>query len=265
MKLYGRSHPQTVSLFGPELLQRPHLSMAEPIFRHPDLDFATIHIYAKGTIDDPRNTVDPAIAMGRIVGECLAQIHDGRPFLDTEHGPIHSFKDRHITLPEPFDDEYFRHLQWAHLASGGAGGGMRWPNRHPHCLTPGMRAAQRSLAGFLPLIDWSCFRRRNLSREISSTDPSVTVFACGDANQAVVWCLRTDAIGNNGQVRRDVSPLTIRLSLPELRAGRYSVTACSTEAGHMHRLDDVTACASTLTTVDIPPFITDVALAVRRI
>jgi len=49
MKLYGRSHLQTVLLFGPELLWRPHLPMAEPIFRHPDLDFASIHIYASGT------------------------------------------------------------------------------------------------------------------------------------------------------------------------------------------------------------------------
>ncbi|TIL77742.1 MAG: hypothetical protein E5Y81_12695, partial [Mesorhizobium sp.] len=42
------------------------------------------------------------------------------------------------TSPE-LPTEYFRHLQWAHLAAGGAGGGMRWPNRSPHVLTPGMR------------------------------------------------------------------------------------------------------------------------------
>ena len=32
-------------------------------------------------------------------------------------------------------------MSWAHLASGGAGGGMRWPNRHPHVLTSGMPPA----------------------------------------------------------------------------------------------------------------------------
>ncbi|TIT96391.1 MAG: hypothetical protein E5W39_19160, partial [Mesorhizobium sp.] len=84
--------------------------------------------YEEGTIDDPSDTVAPALGMARIVGEALGEIRDGRPFLDSEHGPIHSFKDKKITLPEPFDDEYFRHLQWAHLAAGGAGGGMRWPN-----------------------------------------------------------------------------------------------------------------------------------------
>ncbi|WP_292496125.1 hypothetical protein, partial [Mesorhizobium sp.] len=162
ISLYGRSHPQTVSLFGPELRWRAHMPLREPIFRHPDLDFASLHIYEEGTIDHPSDTVAPALGLGRIVGEALAETRDGRPFLDSEHGPIHTFKDKKITLPEPFDDEYFRHMQWAHLAAGGAGGGMRWPNRTPHVLTPGMRRAQRSLAGFLPLIDWRRFRRVHL-------------------------------------------------------------------------------------------------------
>src|SRR5579875_692920 len=190
LRLYGRSHPQTVSLFGPELTWRPHMDLRTPIFRHPDLDFASLHIYATGTIDDPRNTVDPALAMGAIVRQSLEEIVDSRPFFDSEHGPIHAFKDRKRTLPEPFDDEYFAHMQWAHLASGGAGGGMRWPNRRPHILTPGMRRAQASLSGFLPLIDWLRFNRVNLNAEIRASGPGVAVFGCGDADQAVVWLLR---------------------------------------------------------------------------
>ena len=142
---HGRAHLQTVSVFGPELHWKPWLN--DPIFRHPALDFANNHFYEEGTIDHPADTVQPALATGRLVREALAEIADGRPFFDTEHGPIHTFKDHGITLPEPFDDEYFRHMQWAHLASGGAGGGMRWPNRHPHRLTPGMRAAQQAMAG----------------------------------------------------------------------------------------------------------------------
>src|SRR5205085_7796043 len=63
--LYGRAHPQTISLFGPELVWRPHMPMAEPIFRHPSLDFSTLHIYQEGTIDHPRNTVDAALDMAR--------------------------------------------------------------------------------------------------------------------------------------------------------------------------------------------------------
>lgn len=73
----------------------------------------------------PRDTVAPALAVGRLIRAALAEAAIGRPVFDSEHGPIHTFKDRKRTLPEPFDDEYFRHIQWAHLASGGAGGGMR--------------------------------------------------------------------------------------------------------------------------------------------
>ncbi len=166
LRAHGRAHPQTVSLFGPELKWRPQLKMEHPIFRHPALDFANLHIYEEGTIDHPHNTVDAAMGMGRIVAQCLSEITDTRPFFDSEHGPIHTFKDHKRTLPAPFDDELFRHMQWAHLASGGAGGGMRWPNRKPHRLTPGMHLAQSHLAAFLPLLDWHHFPRQNVSASV---------------------------------------------------------------------------------------------------
>ena len=69
---------------------------------------------------------------------------------------------------------------------------MHWPNRSPHTLTPGMRAAQRSLAGFTSLIDWPRFRRRNLNQEIQLSTAAFAGFACGDAEQALVWLLRQD-------------------------------------------------------------------------
>ncbi len=229
LQLYGRSHPQTVSLFGPELVLKPHLSIREPIFRHPDLDFASIHIYGHGSIDDPRTTVRPALAMGTIVRESLAEIRDDRPFLDTEHGPIHAFKDRGQTLPAPFDDEYFRHTSWAHLASGGAGGGMRWPNRHPHVLTAGMRAAQQAMAGFLPLIDWPRFRRRNLNEEVELE--GFHSFCCGDERQAVLWLVRSRSLALDGGVRSDAEPVPAKVALPGLADGRYCIRGWDTAVG----------------------------------
>jgi mannan endo-1,4-beta-mannosidase len=228
MDVHGRAHPQTVSLFGPELEWKPHLPMRDPIFRHPDLDFATIHIYKSHSIDNPRDTVAPARAMGAIVRECLAETPPLRPFLDTEHGPIHSFKDRKRTLPEPFDDEYFRHMAWAHLASGGAGGGMRWPNRHPHVLTRGMREAQRTMAVFMPLLDWTSFARRNWNDEV--TAPGFDVFACGDDRQAIVWLLRRRAIGKDGRMRSDLPAKPAELVLPAMK-GLVRVTEFDTTAG----------------------------------
>lgn len=259
LELYGRSHPQTVSLFGPELRWQPHQPMRDPIFRHPDLDFATIHIYKERSIDDPRDTAAPARAMGEIVRECLAETPPLRPFLDSEHGPIHSFKDRKRTLPEPFDDEYFRHTAWAHLASGGAGGGMRWPNRSPHVLTPGMREAQRTMAAFLPLLDWTRFARRNWNDEVDA--PGFDVFACGDERQAVVWLLRKRALGADGMMRRDLPAKSARVQLPTM-AGPVRVTEFDTLRGEVVG-EQVVALHKGAMCCESGPFTADRAFALR--
>lgn len=263
-RLYGRSHPQTVSLFGPELSLRPHLPMREPIFRHRDLNFASLHIYETGTIDHPKNTVDAAISMGRVVQEAITEIQDGRPFLDSEHGPIHTFKDHKITLPEPFDDEYFRHMQWAHFASGGAGGGMRWPNRTPHALTRGMRRAQHGLAGFLPLIDWPRFRRMCLNSTVDVAHRLVACFGCGDDAQAVIWLMRKDTIARDGMLRPDAEPISLDVRVPGLGVGRYSVTAWNTREGRSCAELHVEKGAEPFLRLQVPPFATDLALAIRR-
>ena len=262
LRLYGRARPQTVSLFGPVLYSHPYV--ADTIFRHPLLAFASTHLYAKGTIDHPRDTVAPAVAVGELVAEALSHMAPERPFFDSEHGPIHLFKDKRKTLPEAFDDEYFRHIQWAHLASGAAGGGMRWPNRHPHTLTAGMRRAQRALAGFLPLIDWPEFRRRNVSDQIRVRTPGTHAFACADGQQAVVWLLRGDTLDRaTGMLRPDAPPVTAAFDLPGMRDGSYSVTLWNT------RLGRATAtlraeCSSGLLPIAVPGLVTDLAVALRR-
>ena len=262
LKRYGRVHPQTVSYFGPTIVENPHI--AEVVFRHPLLDFASIHFYERDTIDCPHNTVDPAISTGKLIREALAHIHDSRPFFDSEHGPIHLFKDQRITLPAAFDDEYFRHMQWAHFASGGAGGGMRWPNRHPHQLTSGMRAAQGALARFLPLIDWQHFRRRNLNDEVGSSSGDPAMFACGDENQAIAWLLRKDSFGPDGRLRHDALPLDTTLSLPGLRAGDYRVTAWDTCLGTATSVTTLRHQGQGNLCIPLPPIASDLALAIRR-
>lgn len=262
LRLHGRSHLQTVSVFGPELLKTPEL--ADPIFRHPSLDFANVHLYESRTIDDPRDTVAPAIATGRLMRAALLETNDQRPVFDSEHGPIHAFKDRHRILPEAFDDEYFRHIQWAHVASGGAGGGMRWPNRHPHVLTPGMREAQRAMAGILPLIDWTGFRRRNLNDEIRVSDRNVAAFGCGDAEQALLWLLRTDGIRRDGTLDPDAPARPVHVEVPGLRAGSWDVVGYDTRRGRI--LGHVVTFAPTDggLLLDVPAFSTDIAVVIRR-
>jgi mannan endo-1,4-beta-mannosidase len=203
------------------------------------------------------------VKVGELVAEALGHVPQDRPYLDTEHGPIHSFKDKKKTLAEVFDDEYFRHIQWAHLASGGAGGGMRWPNRRPHILTPGMRRAQAALSGFLPLIDWPAFRRRNLSSELRVRPPRVCGFAIGGGSQAVVWLLRRDTLDPaTGMLRPDAAPLTAVFDLPSLEDGSYTVTPWDTREGCAGPVIEV-KCRAGMLSVTAPGLVTDLAFAIR--
>jgi hypothetical protein len=257
-RLYGRAHLQTVSMFGPHMVLDPRIP--DSIFRHPLLDFASTHFYEEGTIDYPRNTVDAAIATGRLMREALCETPVDRPFFDSEHGPIHMFKDHRRTLPDAYDDEYFRHMQWAHFAAGGAGGGMRWPNRHPHSLTPGMRIAQRGLAGFLPLIDFRRFYRRNLNEEAVTSNPAVKVVASGDDSQAIAWLIRTDTIDEDGMLNRDAAPIGLRLKIPGLDLGCYTITTWDTVNGReICRFE-----ASLPGAIEISALVGDIAVAVVR-
>ena len=262
-RLYGRSHPQTVSLYGPVLDERPEV--ADVIFKHPDLDFASTHFYDTKTINNPKNTVASAIYTGKLVREALEHLPKNRPFFDSEHGPIHAFKDRHITLPEPFDDEYFRHMQWAHAASGGAGGGMRWPNRHPHVLTHGMRRAQKSLAEFSSLINWQEFRRKNLNEEVVVSNAAFAPFACADEQQALVWLLRKDRLKRDGTVDQEAAPVSLTVKIPGMEAGTYQLTRWNTLEGTVISSALIDHSQGGKLLIDAGSVATDVALAIRKV
>ena len=260
-KLYGRSHLQTVSLYGPVLDEHPQV--ADIIFRHPDLDFANNHFYDTATINKPKNTIAPAICTGKLVREALQHIQGNKPFFDSEHGPIHTFKDKHITLPEHFDDEYFRHMQWAHFASGAAGGGMRWPNRQPHCLTHGMRRAQKNLADFTNLLDWKTFLRKNMNEEVTLNSSQLAVFACADKKQALVWLVRKDTIQKDGTLNAKANAIGAELTIPGLEAGDYRITSWNTKEGFMSS-NVISSFSGGNLTIPIENIVTDIALAVRK-
>jgi mannan endo-1,4-beta-mannosidase len=239
LRSHGRAHLQTVSVYLPNLLKRPQLG--DIIFRHPSLDFASVHLYEKGTIDSPRRSLDPADATVRLMSASLAQCPPARPLLDTEHGPIHGFKDRGVTLPDEFDTECFRRTQWAHLASGGAGGGMRWPYRHPHVLLPAMHRAQAVLAQFLPLIEWHSFRRAPLGERLQVHEFAGLAAGCGDRHQAVICLMANEAHCGKAS----------RIELHGLEPGCYNVTQIHTvtgerETSQIHTRHDGTLMVLTL-------------------
>ena len=237
--------------------------MADVIFRHPQLDFATTHFYDAKTINYPKDTVKSAICTGALVREALEHLHQPKPFFDSEHGPIHSFKDLHKTLPEAFDDEYFRHIQWAHVASGAAGGGMRWPNRHPHVLTHGMRVAQQNLASFMQLIDWSNFNRKNLNQEIQITSKEFVGFACSSEDQAVAWILRQSKFTKMGTLDRTIEPTAVTISIPGLKEGAYSIYFWDTLEGYIINQQTVYTDNTTLTIL-VQDVLTDLAIAIKK-
>lgn len=259
LTLHGKAHPQTVSVFSPVLQKDKQI--AESTFCHPALDFATIHLYEKNSIDNPKNSIDAAVSTGRLTREVLDLINDDRPFFDSEHGPIKSFKDSGKSLPEFFDDEYFRHMQWAHFSSGAAGGGLRWPYRHPHTLTAGMRRAQLALHLFLPLIKWEQFHRVNLNDEIELTDPALRAFGCGDSRQAILWLLRINAVARNKMLRRDAQAEPSHALIPWLMKGRYFITLWNTELGYA--IDSFTLdCPGSRLRLPLPAVKTDMAIAI---
>lgn len=226
LRLFNRTHLQTVSVFAPTLKR---FEMNDLIFKHPQLDFATTHFYDNGSMDFPRNTYSAAIATGNLIEEALANTADSRPFFDSEHGPITYFRRKRHGLEDAFDEAYFLNIQWAHLVSGGAGGGMRWPYRHPHVLTYGMRMAQQNLSDFVKLVDWKNFQRKNLNESIRvlNSDHLFQIFGCGDKQQAVIWILSLEKnnVSSEGQLKQ------IRLKIPDLTQGRFIVYFWNTKVG----------------------------------
>ena len=241
-KRWGFTRPQTVSVFGPD----PAGEYADLVLRHPALDFATTHIY-QGAIDHPQDTIAPALTMAHWVRRAVESAAPGRPFLDTEHGPIHLFNDHRRMLDEAFDDEYERRLMWAHLASGGAGSGMRWPARHPHLLTPGMLRALSGMAEFVRRIDRREFTPRPACPEMTAGLENVLAFGCRDNRQAVIWLLR-----DTRSAPAEDAPGLASFGLSGMHSGQYRVAVWDTEKNELLEAQTVDAAAEGTLRLAVP-------------
>jgi hypothetical protein len=174
---WGRNHLVTTSTAHP----MPGGGMGDLAYRRADLDFATTHLYI-GSSKAPTEPFGPAFDIHQGVTFSLRAIQDNRPYFDSENGPI----DRWIA-DEELDNEVFHAMSWAHLASGGAGSGLRWPYRGPHHLTDGMYRTLSIMSKFVEGVPWSkvCDGPVVL--------PEVTVpeawlgFASGSSEAAICW------------------------------------------------------------------------------
>lgn len=193
------------------------------------------------------------------------KVSDDRPFFESEHGPIHSFKDHDLVLAEDFDDEYFRHMQWAHVASGAAGGGMRWPNRHPHILTPGMHLTQRALHAFLRLIRWTDFCRKNISHEMTVRKRDAFAwFGCSDGSQAILYLLRSNNRNERGMIDTAAAGVQAFVEVPNFEPGPCVITEWDTQRGAAIMRRHTTISEDRVLRFESTPIVDDLAIAIQR-
>lgn len=232
-ELYGRTHLLTVS----SATAVPQGELGEVIYNHPDIDFVNTHLYAGEGVKAPTDTIQGAINFSQGVAASLDAMRHVRPYFDSESGPIDAWIHH-----QPFDDEYHHNMSFAHLATGGAGSGMRWPYSRPHHLAPSLRDNLEGLARFAASVDWMHFSSRNIGSWISVHDECILPFGCGDVNRLILWLL-CDKRRHNTR-RFDGVQVDVR---DVLRDGFYRVDLWETWQGYRYDSQEVAVENGTLT------------------
>lgn len=174
---WGRRHLITVSTAQP----MPEGILGDVAYRMPGLDFAQTHLYI-GASRAPSEPIQPAIDIAHGVRFSLAARKDLRPYIDGEDGPI----DKWISN-ERLDDQVFHNMIWAHLSSGGAGSGFRWPYRHPHHLSEGMYKALSRMSTFVKGAPWTGIWASTTEKPSVKVPNDRIAFSTGGAEAAIVW------------------------------------------------------------------------------
>jgi len=208
---WGRTHLITISTGRP----MPEGAWGDLAYRLLGLDLASTHLYI-GAANAPEEPIKPALAIQRGVSYALANIRDQRPYLNGEDGPI----NRWIADPR-LDNEVFHNMSWAHLASGGAGSGLRWPYRNPHHLSEGMLRTLSLMSGFVKAVPWAKLCQPMAKFSVKAPEDWI---ACHTATKqaAIVWLTRAKTT--------ERAHLTFNLSWPS-GPSRLSYRAYDTKVG----------------------------------
>ncbi len=180
---WGRNH--MVSFSFAEAM--PKGDMAKFAYTSKLFDYATTHLYI-GASKAPVEAVGPAMAINQGVQYAVAQIRDNRPYMDTENGPI----DKWIAGVK-LDNEVFHAMSWAHIASGGAGSGLRWPYRNPHHLTEGMLDTLKVMQTFTKAVDWKRLAGTHVPIKVVG-EKGAALCAFATAKSALIWTSGSDAL-----------------------------------------------------------------------
>ncbi len=225
------------------------------VYRHPNVDFPTTHMYYPD-VSDPPDAIAPALAVHAGTKFQIAQIPTGdpRPYLDSESGPIDDWPQ-----PRALDDEIFHNMTWAHLAAGGAGGGLRWPYRNdPHSLTDTMHDYQLAMSRIARNIRWSSFASADIDDDLTlrnTVGHTLIPMGCGDGATALVWILQ-DSRSSSGTVPAAV------LDVAGMQPGSYLARFFDSYTGDLLDESHPTADSGTVS-VALPAFDRDIVVILR--
>jgi mannan endo-1,4-beta-mannosidase len=209
---WGRNHMISTSFA--EAMPKGELGTLA--YTSPALDYATTHLYI-GASKAPKEAVGPALALRQGVEHSIGLITDNRPYMDTENGPIDGWIESAV-----LDDEVFHGMIWAHLASGGAGSGFRWPYRNPHHLTEGMLAHLKRMSQFVPQVPWKTLSGKYVP-VVAEGDKGAATSAFGTASSAIAWT------SGGGPLRvRWSGPAKVRCRVFDTRTGQWMSDAVVT-------------------------------------
>ena len=173
---WGRNHLVCISTGRPV----PDGGWGDLVYRMPGMDLATTHLYLDAA-NAPNEPIGPALAIRRGVNYALSQIKDNRPYIDGEDGPINRW-----IADQKLDDEVFHNMVWAHMASGGAGSGLRWPYRNPHILSDGMYHELSLMSKFTKDVPWEKLTGDQSDLKVSAPEGWVAC-STGTKEGALIW------------------------------------------------------------------------------
>ncbi len=221
---FGEHHLITVSTAAPVLSD----NLGKVIYKNKHLDFVTTHLYLPA-VNNPTNTINPAIEVSRAVVENLRKMDYSKPYIDSEDGPINGW-----SLPMADNEEYHHNMLWAEFASGACGPGLKWPYLYPSNIT-GLDT-YGAISKFInsPGIDWLHFKAfpdDNATTIHGKLSDYVIPFSCGDNNARIVWLLK-----NNTKNLKNVDFSELNLVVSNLKNGVYNVELWNTYNGKLLNL-----------------------------
>jgi mannan endo-1,4-beta-mannosidase len=217
---WGRNHVICISTGRP----MPDGGWGELAYRQPGMDLAQTHLYI-GAANAPEEPIGPAFAEREGVTYEMAQVKDARPYIDGENGPINRW-----IADGKLDNEVFHNMSWAHMASGGAGSGLRWPYRGPHQLAAGMYRYLSLMRRFADRAPWGKLTGERVEVKVLPPDGWVAC-STGTKNGALVWVAGEKPSAGTVGISWPGAPKSVRYRCYDTKTGEWFMNGAPTAKG----------------------------------